>query len=298
MSHPIPRVHVTIESAKAMDDAQLLQQYVETGSPDAFQSLVNRHVNFVYGAALRHVHDRHVAEEVTQAVFIVLARKAATLRHEAVLSSWLLSTCRFAALGQMKIAARRRRHERRAAEMAKTVWVQDAESNWPQYEGQMDAALASLRETDRKAVVMRFYEHKSFDEIAAILGTAEEAARKRVSRAVEKLRGFFGVSTRTLPATMVTYYLYSKLAVPAPAGLAQQAATAALNPAAATAASSAIAGQIAHHLAITQATWVASSLAAAVVLCVGGGAVVFNALSQPPTPAAQKTTEARPDSHR
>jgi len=280
-----------------MDDAQLLQQYVETGSPDAFQSLVSRHINFVYGAALRHVHDRHVAEEVTQAVFIVLARKAATLRHEAVLSSWLLSTCRYAALGQMKIAARRRRHERRAAEMAKTVWVEEAESNWPQYEGQIDAALASLRETDRKAVVLRFYEHKSFDEIAAILGTAEEAARKRVSRAVEKLRGYFGVSQRTLPATMITYYLYSKLATPAPAGLAEQVASAALTPAAATAAGSAIAGQIAHHLAVTQAKWVASSLAAAVVLCVAGGAVVFNALGQPAPPTQATQGEAPPDFH-
>ena len=281
-----------------MDDAQLLKQYVETGSPVAFQNLVSRHVNFVYGAALRHVHDRHVAEEVTQAVFIVLARKAATLRHEAVLSSWLLSTCRYAALGQMKIAARRRRHERRAAEMAKTVWVEEADSSWPQYEGRMDAALASLREADRKAVLLRFYEHKSFDEIAAILGTAEEAARKRVSRAVEKLRSYFGVSQRTLPATMISYYLYSKLSTPAPANLAGEVAAVALSPAGATAGTSLIASEIAHHLAMEQAKWVASSLAAAIALCVGGGAVVFHALGQPPAPAAQQTsTEARPDFH-
>src|SRR5438128_1383608 len=190
-----------------MDDAQLLQSYVETGSSEAFTALTSKHVNFVYGAALRLVRDRHVAEEVTQAVFIVLARKASTLRHEAVLSSWLLSTTRYAALGHMKMAARRKRHERRAAEMAKTVWEEDAEKSWPQFEGELDGALSTLRESDRKAVMLRFYEHKSFDEIAAILGTAEEAARKRVSRAVEKLRGHFGVSSRTLPATMVTYYL-------------------------------------------------------------------------------------------
>src|SRR5688500_13855789 len=148
MSHGLGRVHVMIDRPN-MDDAQLLQQYVETGSPDAYQSLVNRHINFVYGAALRHVHDRHVAEEVTQAVFIVLARKAATLRHEAVLSSWLLSTCRYASLGHMKMAARRKRHEKRAAEMVKTVWEEDADSQWPQYEGDLDAALAQLRDGDR-----------------------------------------------------------------------------------------------------------------------------------------------------
>src|SRR3954465_3757644 len=218
-----------------MDDAQLLQSYVETGSSEAFTALTSKHVNFVYGAALRLVRDRHVAEEVTQAVFIVLARKAATLRHEAVLSSWLLSPPRYAALGQMKINPRRKRHERRAAEMAKTEWVEDAERSWPQYEGELDGALASLRETDRKAVLLRFYEHKSFDEIASILGTAEEAARKRVSRAVEKLRGFFGVSSRPLPATMISYFLYSKLAAPAPAEFANAVATVALKPTMATA---------------------------------------------------------------
>src|SRR5436305_156327 len=119
-----PRVHTTPGSC--MDDARLLQQYVETGSNEAFTALVRRHINLVYAAALRHVKDRHVADEVTQAVFIVLARKASTLRHEAVLSSWLLSTTRYAALGQMKIAARRKRHERKAAEMATTVWTSQA----------------------------------------------------------------------------------------------------------------------------------------------------------------------------
>src|SRR6185436_13797722 len=134
-----------------MDDAQLLQSYVETSSSEAFTALTNKHVNFVYGAALRLVRDRHVAEEVTQAVFIVLARKASTLRHEAVLSSWLMSTTRYASLGHLKMAARRRRHEKRAAEMARNVWVDQAEMQWPQYEGELDAALASLREGDRRA---------------------------------------------------------------------------------------------------------------------------------------------------
>jgi RNA polymerase sigma factor (sigma-70 family) len=281
-----------------MDDAQLLQQYVETGSPEAFGALTNRHINFVYGAALRLVRDRHVAEEVTQAVFIVLARKAATLRHEAVLSSWLLSTTRFAALGQMKINARRKRHERRAAEMAKTVWEQDAERNWPEYEGELDAALASLRETDRKAVLLRFYEHKTFDEIAAILGTAEEAARKRVSRAVEKLRGFFGVSTRTLPATMVTYYLYSKMTAEAPAGLANQIAAVAVKPALASAGVGGLAGHVSNHLRLVQAKWVATSVAAAAIICVAGGAIVFNALGQQPGGQTQRHVQPSPEIRR
>ena len=279
-----------------MDDAQLLQSYVETGSSEAFTALTSKHVNFVYGAALRLVRDRHVAEEVTQAVFIVLARKAATLRHEAVLSSWLLSTTRYAALGQMKINARRKRHERRAAEMAKTEWVQDAERSWPQYEGELDAALASLRESDRKAVMLRFYEHKSFDEIAAILGTAEEAARKRVSRAVEKLRSHFGVSHRTLSTTMVTYFLYHKLSSEAPAGLAAKVTAAAVKPTLAAGAAQEVARQVTCKMAVTHATWIASGVAAAVVLCVAGGFAVFASLGSHTVDSASHTiNHVQPD---
>ena len=287
-----------------MDDARLLQLYVETGDQAAFGELVSKHINFVYSAALRNVHDRHVAEEITQAVFIVLARKASTLRHEAVLSSWLLSTCRYASLGHMKMAARRKRHERRAAEMAKTVWEEEADTRWPQYEGDLDAALASLREGDRKAVMLRFYEHKSFDEIAHILGTAEEAARKRVSRAVEKLRGYFGVGSQSLPATVITYYLYNKLAGPAPAGLAAKIASAATAKTAVAAGSAAAASgganelsrHILQHMAIIKAKWLATSIAAAVVLSVGTGAIVFNAINnaQPhPNQPAQTQNDFR-----
>ena len=266
-----------------MDDARLLQDYVETGSQDAFGQLVSKHINFVYAAALRNVHDRHVAEEITQAVFIVLARKASTLRHEAVLSSWLLSTCRYASLGHMKMAARRKRHEKRAAEMVKTVWEEEAEAQWPQYEGDLDAALASLREGDRKAVMLRFYEHKSFDEIATILGTAEEAARKRVSRAVEKLRGYFGVSTRTLPATAISYYLYTKLTAQAPIGLASQitsAATGAVEAAAVAPVSTELANHVVQHLFIAKAKCVSAAMAAAMFVSIGAGVVVYN-LTEP-----------------
>jgi hypothetical protein len=190
----------------------------------------------------------------------------------------------------MKMAARRKRHERRAAEMAKTVWEEEADSRWPQYEGELDSALASLRESDRKAIVLRFYEHKSFDEIAKILGTAEEAARKRVSRAVEKLRGFFGVASRTLPATAVTYYLSTKMTISAPPMLASKVAATALQAtgaAAATPVASQLAAHITHHIAIVKAKWVVTSIAAVLLVSVTGGVIVFHALNSSPNPQTQ-----------
>ena len=177
--------------------------------------------------------------------------------------------------------------------MAKTEWTEDAERSWPQFEGELDGALASLRESDRKAILLRFYEHKTFDEIAVILGTAEEAARKRVSRAVEKLRGYFGVNTRTLPSTMLTYFLYQKLATPAPAGLAHSVSTVALAPSMASTGAAEMAEQIAYHMVVVQAKWVATSVAAALLLSVAGGAAVFNSLGQPPTPAHGSTEQPR-----
>jgi hypothetical protein len=172
--------------------------------------------------------------------------------------------------------------------MAKTVWEEEVETQWPQYEGDLDAALASLREGDRKAVMLRFYEHKSFDEIATILGTAEEAARKRVSRAVEKLRGYFGVSTRTLPATALSYYLYNKLTVQAPAGLATKITTAATvaKTAGAASISAEVAEQVVQHFALAKAKLVATSIAAALVVSIGGGLLVYAAMGERTEPAA------------
>jgi len=171
-----------------MDDAQLLQQYVNTGSHEAFGQIVARHVGLVHATALRYVRDKHMAEDVTQAVFIVLARKAATLTREQVLAAWLLNTARFASRDAIKAQARRRKYETKAAQMIPTSFEPQMKINETDAGQILAPAIGQLGERDRRAVVLKYYERKTFREIGVLLGMKEEAARKRVARATEKMR--------------------------------------------------------------------------------------------------------------
>ena len=182
------------------DDLALLRDYARNHSEPAFAALVSRHVNLVYSVALRSVRDAHLAEEITQAVFIILARKADSLGEKTVLSGWLCRTARYASANALTMQ-RRRQHREQEAFMQSQL-DQSAEDlsrqsgataeTWSQIAPLLDGAMEQLGQKDHDALVLRFFENKTFAEVGAALGASEDAAKMRVNRALEKLRIFFG----------------------------------------------------------------------------------------------------------
>jgi RNA polymerase sigma factor (sigma-70 family) len=178
-----------------LTDHELLVEFARTESERAFGMLVTRYVNLVYSAALRFTGNSHHAEEITQAVFIILARKAGKLSPRVVLSGWLYQAARLTAANLVK-GESRRHHREQEAYMQSTLNESDAA--WQQIAPLLDEAMGGLGENDRNAVVLRFFENKTAAEVAGALKLTEAAAHKRVNRALEKLRKFFtrrGVSS-------------------------------------------------------------------------------------------------------
>jgi RNA polymerase sigma factor (sigma-70 family) len=263
-----------------MDDSRLLLDFVTTGSQSAFAHLVNRHVDLVYATALRHVHDAALAEDITQAVFLLLARKAASLRHEAVLPAWLLRATRYASLDAIKLQNRRRKHESEAAQLnrsAEKPRLPDAEAARAELLGMLDASVARLSTADRRVLVLRYYEKRSYTQIGAALGTTEESARKRVTRSIERLKAIFtaqGSRSVTTGTVAVVTEALSECAGAAPAGLAARAAASATT----NAFAQSIAAAVTRKMLLAQVRFFAVAACASVVICVMAGLWIHSLL--------------------
>src|ERR1035437_1639382 len=201
-----------------LDEHELLAEFARNESEATFAALIARYVKLVYSAALRFTGNPHHAEEITQAVFIILARKAGSLRRGTVLSGWLYQTARLTAANFVKGEIRRQRREQEAY-MQSTLNEPDAAA-WEQIAPLLDEAMGRLGETDRNAVVLRFFENKTAQEVAATLKLNEAAAHKRVNRAVEKLRKFFTKRGVALPGALIAGAVSVTSVQAAPVGLA------------------------------------------------------------------------------
>jgi uncharacterized protein (TIGR03435 family) len=209
-----------------MDDWEHIQNYVTRNSEADFRELVTRHAGLVHSAALRQVNDPQLAEEVTQAVFILLAQKASTLPREVVLPGWLYRTTRFVAARALRTEHRRQQREQEAFQMQQTSPTSD--DAWRHIAPLLDEAMARLSETDRNAMVLRYFQDQSLRNVGAALGISEEAAKKRVTRALEKLRAFFVKRGLVLSAAAVAGALSANAAQAAPAALVNAAVAAAV----------------------------------------------------------------------
>ncbi len=211
------------------NDTELLRRYVEERSESAFTELVHDHLNLVYSSALRETGgDGALAEDLSQAVFTELARKGPRLLGHPSLAGWLYTTVRHRAANLRRAEQHRRRREEEAQTMNELLSEDSPSEAWQRVRPALDDALHELKEADRAVVVLRFLEDRTLREVGARLGLNENAARMRVDRALEKLRGLLARRGITSTASGLAAALAIGVVTPAPAALAAAIASAAL----------------------------------------------------------------------
>jgi|ERR1017187_3383348 RNA polymerase sigma factor (sigma-70 family) len=208
-------------------DMDLMREYADRDSEPAFAEIVRRHINLVYSVALRYAGNSQDAQDVTQAVFIILAQKAASLRQRSTLTGWLYETTRFTAMRFLRTKTRRQFREQEAY-MQSTLNESDTDSAWRQLAPLLEQAMTRLNEKERTLLALRFFENKSGAEVAALLGIEEWAARKRVERAVEKLRTFFAWRGIRVSVGVLTGAISANSVQAAPVALAKSVTAVAL----------------------------------------------------------------------
>jgi len=205
-------------------DAELLAQFTDTNSEAAFAALVERHISLVHSVAVRHVINSQHAQDITQAVFIVFARKAATLNRNAILPGWFYHTARLTAANFQRVEASRIRREQEAF-MQSTLEETAPDALWRELSPLLDEAMSRLGAADRDALVLRYFQNKSLSEVGVAMGLEERTAQKRVTRAIEKLRKFFAQRGVVLTATAIAGAVSANSVKAAPVALAQTVTT-------------------------------------------------------------------------
>jgi RNA polymerase sigma factor (sigma-70 family) len=213
-------------------DIQLLRDYAERGSDAAFHDLVTRHTDFVYSAALRLVDSSDLACDVAQSVFTDLARKARPLAErmpgEGSLAGWLHRSTRYAALNLLRDTRRRLANERQA--MEQLLANSESSPDWERIRPALDEALDSLCDEDREALLLRYFKNHDFRAVGFALNVSDDAAQKRASRAVERLREFFAKRGVTVGASGLVVVISTNAVQAAPIGLAVTISTASTLP--------------------------------------------------------------------
>jgi RNA polymerase sigma factor (sigma-70 family) len=258
-----------------MNDWELIQHYCRDGSESAFETVVKRHVDFVYCAALRQVRNPSLAEDVSQAVFLLLARKAKNFRSGTVLVSWLFRTTRFIASRALRSEYRRQRRELEALHMNPQTTTSETDRDWERVAPVLDEALAALPDKDRDAVLLRFISRRPFSQVGAEIGVSEDAAKKRVSRALGRLREFFVRRGTTLSVATLGVILGERVVEASPAMLATKI-TAALSASASTAASTSAAALV--KITLRDLFWANTKRGAAVSAGVIGVLLLLSAV--------------------
>jgi len=242
------------------NDLDLLREFTRDQSQDAFTALVRRHLDLVYCAAFRQVRSPQLAEEVAQSVFTDLARNAARLKPDTVLAAWLYEVTRRTAINVVRGEARRQLREQIATQMNA---INAGPSDWAQIEPLLDEAMHALDDADRAAVLLRYFENRSLREVGQTLGTSGDAAQKRVSRALERLRAFFSKRGVTVGASGLAVVISAHAVQAAPVGLNSAMIAAASLAGAAGSTATAIIAANTITMTTMQKTLIAATLAAA-----------------------------------
>lgn len=250
-----------VEYTPMINDGTLLDRFASEGSQEAFAEFVKRHLPLVFGVAARRLNgDTYAAADIAQVVFLRAARDARQLRRHPVLTGWLYLAVRNAATDRIRSEHRRTAREQTAHDLQEVLMSNDRPLEPEALKPMIDTALDDLPDCEREMVLLRFFQTRSFAEVGAAFGVSEEAARKRIERALDRLRDALARHGITSTAAAVATALGASAAVAAPAGLASSIVTAA-----AAAGSTALAGISFMTITKLQASAVVALLAAGAV---------------------------------